>query len=185
VLTPFQASEKAFRLRQLDCYCEHDPQVACSHRYSLYKREKAAFVPRSTAANNALALPRGGYHLDPTDTAKLGVILAGTNAALTLMCSSRKLQVYGAPATPITELLALWQERMYFLLFWQHGNLLSKDRISRPPWVSLLFHGRQLIAYEWNDANRSSQDNVERKLTAFVSDFLSIQGHYAIQDNLE
>jgi hypothetical protein len=45
--------------------------------------------------------------------------------------------------------------------------------------------GSTLLAYEWNDANRSSQDNVERKLTAFVSDFLSIQGHYAIQDNLE
>jgi hypothetical protein len=118
MLTPFQSSEKAFRLRQLDCYCEHDPQVACSHLYSLYKREKAAFVPRSAAANKALALPRGGDHLDPTDTAKLGVILAGTNAALTLMSPSRTLQVYGAPDTPITELLALWQgaRRGWYLL---------------------------------------------------------------------
>ncbi len=74
----------------------------------------------------------------------------------------------------------------YFLLVWQHGNSLSKDRISRPPWyLCYSMVGSTLLAYEWNDANRSSQDNVERKLTAFVSDFLSIQGHYAIQDNLE
>jgi hypothetical protein len=141
MLTPFQASEKAFRLRQLYCYCEHDPQVACSHRYSLYKREKAAFVPRSTAANNALALPRGGDHLDPTDTAKLGVILAGANAALTLMCSSRKLQVYGAPATPITELLALWQGEVvlsFILAAWQlivkGSDIKTAVGISAIPW---------------------------------------------------
>lgn len=70
----------------------------------------------------------------------------------------------------------------FTLAAWQ---LIVKGSDLKTAVVSLLFHGRQRIAYEWNDANRSSQDNVERKLTAFVSDFLSIQGHYAIQDNLE
>lgn len=64
----------------------------------LTSAKKAAFVPRS-AVKDALMV-RGGDHLDPTDTAKLGIILAGTNAALTLMSPSKTLQVYGAPATP-------------------------------------------------------------------------------------
>lgn len=68
---------------------------------------KASFVPRS-AVNKALTV-RGGDHLDPTDTAKVGAVLAGANAVLTLMSPSRTLEVYGAKVSPLSELLAQWQ----------------------------------------------------------------------------
>lgn len=86
----------------------------------LTSAKKASFVPRS-AAKKALSV-RGGDHLDPTDTAKLGMVLAGTNAALTLMSPSRTLEVYGSSVSPLSELLAQWQGTTvlgFCLLAWQ------------------------------------------------------------------
>ena len=105
----------------------------------LTSAKKAAFVPRS-AIKDALMV-RGGDHLDPTDTAKLGVILAGANAALTLMSPSRTLQMYGASATPTTELLASWNGEVvlaFCLTAWQlivkGSDLTTAMGISSIPW---------------------------------------------------
>lgn len=89
-------------------------------------RKAATFVPHSAAANTALTVPRGGDHLDPLDTAKLGTILAGGHAALTLMSPSRMAEVYGTTSTPMTDYLAQWQGGIvlsFVLLAW---NLIVK-----------------------------------------------------------
>lgn len=86
---------------------------------------KAPFVPHS-AANKALNVPRGGDHLDPIVTAKLGTILAGGHAALTLMSPSRMAEVYGTESTPMTDYLSQWQGSIvlsFCLLAW---NLIAK-----------------------------------------------------------
>jgi hypothetical protein len=86
----------------------------------------ASFVPRFAAANTALAVPRGGDHLDPLATAKLGTILAGSHAALTLMSPSRMADVYGTKSSPMTDYLAQWQGSIvlsFCLLAW---NLVVK-----------------------------------------------------------
>jgi hypothetical protein len=90
----------------------------------LASAKKTAFVPRS-AVNKSLMV-RGGDHLDPTDTAKLGAILAGTHATLTLMSPSRTLEVYGATVTPLTQLLAQWQGTIVLCFCLQAWNLIIK-----------------------------------------------------------
>jgi len=71
----------------------------------LASAKKASFAPRRSAVDKAL-LVRGGDHLDPIVTAKVGTILAGANAVLTLMSPSRTAEVYGTTSTPMTDCLA-------------------------------------------------------------------------------
>lgn len=66
---------------------------------------KATFDPRSIATSNALAIRGGAGPLDPNDTAKLAILLAGTHASLSIMSPSRTLKVYSTPSSPVLELI--------------------------------------------------------------------------------
>jgi hypothetical protein len=75
----------------------------------LASANKASFIPRPTATTNALAVRGGAGPLDPTITAKVGMLLAATNAGLTLLSPSRTLKEYGAPSNPRLQLIAQLQ----------------------------------------------------------------------------
>ena len=85
---------------------------------------RASFVPHS-AIQNALSV-RGGDHLDPTDTAKVGTLLAGGHAALTLMSPSRMAGIYGSTSTPMTDHLAQWQGCIVLSFCLQAWQLIVK-----------------------------------------------------------
>jgi hypothetical protein len=104
---------------------------------------KATFVPQS--ANKALLI-RGGDRLDPAETAKLGTILAGTHAALTLMSQTRTAEVYGTTLTPLTQVLAQWQGTIVLSFCNLAWNLIVKGLDLRAsmvkyciPWVVMQY----------------------------------------------
>lgn len=103
--------------------------------------KKASFIPRPTVITNALAVRGGAGPLDPTNTAKVGMLLAGTHAGLTLLSPSRTLREYGAPSSPRLELMGQWQGQtvldfclLAFFLIVRGSDLKTAVAASVVPW---------------------------------------------------
>lgn len=105
--------------------------------------KKTSLIPRPTVMTNALAVRGGAGPLDPTYTAKVGMLLAGTHAGLTLLSPSRMLKEYGAPSSPRLELMAQLQGQTvldfclaaYFLIV-RGSDLKTAVAASVVPWYA-------------------------------------------------